>query len=84
RIAFQAVRGENYDIEVLELASRKRTRLTSGPEFDGQFTWAPDGGRLGFISARDGSEAVFLIRADGGGLTRLTSQAALNPSWSRR
>ncbi len=35
--------------------------------------WSPDGGRLAFISARDGAPAVWLAGADGSVPTRLTA-----------
>jgi Tol biopolymer transport system component len=83
RIAFQSVRGENYDIEVMRPDGSQRTRLSTSPAYDGQFSWSPDSKRLAFISGRDGFDGVYVVRVDGGETTRLTTRASLNPAWSR-
>jgi len=61
---------------------RERTRLSTGPRYDGQTSWSPDGQRLVFISGRDGTDAVYTVRVDGSQTTRLTTQASLDPEWS--
>ena len=81
-IAFQSVRGENYDIEVMRADGSQRTRLSMSPQYDGQFSWSPDSRLLAFISSRDGFDGVYVVRIDGGQTTRLTSHASLNPAWS--
>src|SRR6185436_15955834 len=48
RIAFQAVRGSmlesrNYDIEVMRVADRARTRLSDNNYYDGMTAWSSDG-----------------------------------------
>lgn len=47
-------------------------------------SWAPDGKSIVFESNRDGEAAVYTIRPDGSGLTRLTPNGSLGeqPSWS--
>ncbi len=46
--------------------------------------WSPDGRRIAFTSDRDGNEELYLINADGSGLTRLTDHPAADrePAWS--
>jgi len=48
-------------------------RLTSDPAEDGEPVWSPDGRRILFASRRAGEAEVFLVNADGTGLTRLTT-----------
>ena len=46
--------------------------------------WSPDGSRIAFTSDRDGSVDIYVMNADGSGVTRLTNDAAwsLIPAWS--
>src|SRR3990170_6089195 len=48
-------------------------------------SWSPDGSRLAFVSRRSGDEEIYVARADGTGVTRLTRLpgADLSPTWSR-
>src|SRR5215211_7529257 len=47
-------------------------------------SWAPDGRTIAFESNREGEAAVYTIRPDGSGLTRLTPSGSLGeqPNWS--
>ena len=44
----------------------------------------PAGGRIAFVSDRDGNQEIYLIYADGSGLTNLTNHAAddSDPAWA--
>jgi TolB protein len=46
--------------------------------------WSPDGNEIAFESTRDGKHAVYVVRADGSGLRKLTSGEASDeqPRWS--
>jgi Tol biopolymer transport system component len=46
--------------------------------------WSPDGSRLLFVSSRSGDEEIYVARADGSGVARLTSLPGrdLTPAWS--
>lgn len=46
--------------------------------------WSPDGTRLAFVSSRSGDEEIYVARADGSGVTRLTRLPGpdLSPAWS--
>ena len=47
-------------------------------------SWSPDGTRLAFVSRRSGDEEVYVARADGTGVRRLTKLPGpdLSPAWS--
>ena len=47
-------------------------------------SWSPDGSRLAFVSRRSGDEEIYIARADGTGIRRLTKLpgADLGPNWS--
>jgi len=46
--------------------------------------WSPDGSRLVFVSRRSGGEEIYVAKADGTGVTRLTNLPGpdLSPAWS--
>ena len=84
RLAFHSAHGGNdYDIEVVRVADHARSTLAQSKRYEGMYAWSPDGRRLAFISGRDGTEAMYVIDADGTNLRRLTTDATLNPAWSR-
>ena len=47
--------------------------------------WSPDGTRLAFVSARTGDEEIYVARANGREVTRLTTSPGedLSPAWSK-
>jgi TolB protein len=83
RIAFQSIRGKEYDIDLVHVTTRVRARLTSAQGYDGMPTWSPDGREIAFVSARDGYDAVYQMDADGGHPSRMTTSSSINPAWSR-
>jgi TolB protein len=76
KIAFSSDAGGSADILVMNADGSGRENLTTGAGEDTDPAWSPDGRRLAFV--REG--AVFLIRADGSGLKRVTAGAS--PAWS--
>jgi Tol biopolymer transport system component len=54
------------DIWILDLESGTRTRLTSTRDVE-QAVWTPDGERITFIAARQGSTSIYWKRVDGSG-----------------
>ncbi len=73
------------DLYTLPLAGGTARRLTSGPAFDTQPRWSPDGKRIVFISDRDGSENVWICDAQGAGfrqVSRLTTGVFASPVWT--
>ncbi|HUQ23384.1 MAG TPA: hypothetical protein VM049_10275 [Gaiellaceae bacterium] len=46
--------------------------------------WSPEGSRLAFVSSRSGDEEIYVARADGTGVRRLTRSPGpdLSPTWS--
>ncbi len=63
---------------------RGDTSTAAGIEFQVEPAWSPDGARVAFASAREGSFDIYVMDADGNGTTRLTTSKENDrrPTWS--
>lgn len=68
----------NLDINVLDLASRQFTRLTTNRAIDTEGTWSPDGRYIYFTSDRSGGPQVYRIGVSGGRPERITFEGSYN------
>jgi Tol biopolymer transport system component len=91
-LLFVSSRDGDYAIFGLS-AKGKEHRLTKakgdpatreGLFFQTEPAWSPDGRLIAFVSRRDGRSHIYVIRADGTGLRRLTDSAPddSSPTWS--
>jgi hypothetical protein len=86
QVAYDQADGANRDIWVLEIKSRKSTRITFDPEVDHAPVWSPDGNRIAFESHRTppglyvagshGGTAESMVLAGGDGLSDWSSDGA--------
>ena len=96
-LAFVSSRSGQADVWILELATKKIRNLTNHPAGDFRPAWSPDGKWLAFSTDRDStkpkgrggftvmhSTEIYLVRADGSGLRRLTTSQTFagSPVWS--
>src|SRR6267143_1002818 len=73
------------DLYTLPLAGGTATRITSGPGFDSQPRWSPDGKRIVFLSDRGGAENLWLCDPDGThpkALTKGSNNLYASPEWT--
>ena len=68
----------NLDINILDLASRKVTRLTTNRSIDTEGTWAPNGRTIYFTSDRSGGPQIYRMDVDGGSPVRVTFEGSYN------
>lgn len=68
----------NLDINVLDLASRELTRLTTNRSIDTEGSWSPDGSEIYFTSDRSGGPQIYRIAASGGTPERITFEGSYN------
>ena len=68
----------NLDINVLDLATRRVTRLTTSIAIDTEGTWSPDGKTIFFTSDRSGGPQVYRVSASGGTPERVTFEGNYN------
>src|SRR2546428_10357111 len=73
------------DLYTMPITGGAATRITSGPSFDSQPRWSPDGKRIVFLSDRSGAENVWLCDPDGShgkALTKGTNNLYASPDWT--
>ncbi|MCS6843362.1 MAG: hypothetical protein NZ528_03425 [Caldilineales bacterium] len=56
------------------------SRLTNNPSSDGLPVWSPNGQWIAFRSDRDGAWGIYVMRADGSNVRKLTDAPVL-PVW---
>ncbi|HMJ57501.1 MAG TPA: amidohydrolase, partial [Gemmatimonadales bacterium] len=73
------------DLYTMPATGGASTRITSGPAFDSQPRWSPDGKRIVFLSDRSGAENIWLCDPDGKNakaLTKGNNQLYASPEWT--
>jgi TolB protein len=86
-IAFAWTRGfatGNFNVFVMDVATRNYNQLTYGAGRNENPSWAPDGRHLVFMSTRSGSEQIWSMLADGKQLKQLTTAGRnWTPVWAK-
>jgi TolB protein len=86
-LAFSWTRGfatGNFNVFVMDVASRTFNQLTYGAGRNENPSWAPDGNHLAFQSTRTGSEQIWSMLADGTQPKRLTTAGKnWTPVWAK-
>jgi TolB protein len=86
-LAFAWTRGfatGNFNIFVMDVATRNFNQLTYGAGRNENPTWAPDGRHLAFMSTRSRSEQIWTMLANGTQLKQLTTAGRnWTPIWAK-
>jgi hypothetical protein len=82
-LAYECLHQEHWHICITDLQSGSPRFLTHDNADDFAPAWSPDGTHVAFISDRDGNDQLYVMRADGTGIVRLTSGQADKdtPAW---
>ncbi len=73
------------DLYTLPIAGGNATRVTSGPEFDSQPRWSPDGQTIVFVSDRSGTDNLWTVDAAGKhphAITHGMRDQFISPEWT--
>ncbi len=71
------------DIVIVDVASGDWRAAVVGRAKDTQPSWSPRGGRLAFVSDRDGPQDIYAADIDGGDVRRLTHEGGAQwPRWT--
>lgn len=72
------------DIFVVNANGSGRTRLTDHPALDRYPWWSSDGGKIVFVTDRDGNNEIYVMNPDGSGQMNLTNSAEDEwaPTWA--
>ena len=72
------------EIYVMDADGGNQQRLTENRVDDRSPSWSPDGGRIAFVSERDGNSEIYVMDTDGGNPQNLTNSPFFDdrhPSW---
>jgi TolB protein len=84
-LAFGRMGASAPDVWTWDPSDDQPTQLTTHAESDNKAAWSPDGTKIAFASMRDGDLEIYVINADGTGLTNLTNAPTASddsPTWS--
>ncbi|MGH7475611.1 MAG: amidohydrolase family protein [Longimicrobiales bacterium] len=73
------------DIYTMPIAGGRATRIRSGPAFDMQPRFSPDGAQIAFISDRDGLNNIWVMAPDGSAPRQVSDESTRDvnsPTWS--
>lgn len=75
---------KKVDLYILNLTSRKLSRLTRSKSVEASPCWSPDGKELAYVSDETGNPRIFVANRNGGNRRRLPSigRDAVTPDWS--
>jgi TolB protein len=73
----------NYDLYIMDVASRQIVEITRDSARNERPSWAPDGRHIVFESTRSGARQIWSMLADGSQARQLTTQGHNeSPNWS--
>ena len=90
RLAFSSNRdapdggADKFDIYLLDLESEEISRLTTNTSSDISPALSPDGGRVAFVSYRDGNAEIYVMTIADKSVVKITDDAGkdLDPAWA--
>jgi TolB protein len=86
-LAFSWTRGYatgNFNIFIMDVASRNYVQLTHSEGRNENPSWAPDGQHIVFMSTRSGSSQIYAMLSDGTQVRQLTNQGNnWSPVWGK-
>lgn len=75
QMLYQSNRTGKWQLFIMDLQTRKQTRITNDNYNNNLPDWSGDGKHIAFVSDRDGNEEIYLMSSDGSGMKRLTNSS---------
>jgi dipeptidyl aminopeptidase/acylaminoacyl peptidase len=85
KIALDGYDGSDYEIYTINPDGTGEAQLTNNSARDSEPAWSADGKKILFSSNRTGTDAIWVMNADGSGQTQVTSPSVggdSSPGWS--
>ena len=85
KLAYISDRTGTPQIYLLNLSTKKTTRLTKKGNYNSSPSWSPDGRHLVFSLTRGGSSQIYMVNSDGTGTLEQLTKGGIHyssPSWS--
>lgn len=79
QVAFISARGGNWDLFLVDVATRQELRLTDLPSMEVAPAWSPDGAQLAFLSNRGGPWAVYILELTSGQIRKVVETGDAPP-----
>ena len=85
KVAYTSIKAGNWDLYVLDIATKQETKVSSHPGINSGADFSPDGSHIALTLSYVGDSEIYAISAtDGSNATRLTSSWGIDvsPDWS--
>jgi Tol biopolymer transport system component len=76
RILYQHNESGKWHLRIMEIATAKHVEIASGSSNNNFPDWSADNEWIAFVSDRDGNEEIYMAKADGAGMKRVTTHGA--------
>jgi TolB protein len=84
KLAYVSFENRKAEIFIIDLVTRKRTKVSSYKGLNSNPKWSPDGTKLAFVLSKDGNPEIYMLDLFTKKLVRVTNNRAIDtePSWS--
>lgn len=84
KLAYVSFENRRAEIFIIDINTRKRTKVTSFRGLNSNPKWSPDGQKLAFVLSKDGNPEIYVLNLVTKKLSRVTNNRAIDtePAWT--